>query len=66
MVAMLYGGRYTIFLMSLFAIYIGALYNELFAIPVNFGSNWEYVNEPPYSGFRPISDWYDVSCGVGY
>jgi len=40
MFQMVYNGRYTIFLMALFAIYIGSLYNELFALPMNFGSNW--------------------------
>eukprot|EP01127_Copromyxa_protea_P009726 TRINITY_DN230_c1_g1_i1.p1 TRINITY_DN230_c1_g1~~TRINITY_DN230_c1_g1_i1.p1 ORF type:complete len:853 (+),score=177.88 TRINITY_DN230_c1_g1_i1:349-2559(+) len=57
MIAMPFKGRYTIFLMSLFAIYIGALYNELFAVPMNFGSNWLYVNEAPYNTFRPASNW---------
>jgi len=57
MIAMIYTGRYTILLMSIFSVYIGALYDELFALPMNFGSNWEFVNAPPYNTFRPVSNW---------
>jgi V-type H+-transporting ATPase subunit a len=56
-IAMVYNGRYMILMMSMFSVYIGALYNELFALPMNFGSNWEFVNEPPYNTFRPVSNW---------
>jgi V-type H+-transporting ATPase subunit a len=38
---MMFNGRYILLLMSLFAIYAGAIYNEVFAIPVDvFGTNW--------------------------
>jgi V-type H+-transporting ATPase subunit a len=61
MIEMVYGGRYTIFLMALFSVYIGALYNELFALPMNFGSNWWFVNLPPYNTFRPVDfNWYAI------
>jgi len=40
MLDMPYGGRYVILLMALFAMYQGALYNELFAVPMDFGSKW--------------------------
>jgi len=40
MLEMFYGGRYLIFLMALFAIFQGALYNECFALPMNFGSQY--------------------------
>uniref|UniRef100_A0A6B2KXL5 V-type proton ATPase subunit a n=1 Tax=Arcella intermedia TaxID=1963864 RepID=A0A6B2KXL5_9EUKA len=41
MIEMFYGGRYLIFLMALFAIYQGILYNEFFSLPMNFGSAWK-------------------------
>jgi V-type H+-transporting ATPase subunit a len=40
MIEMAYAGRYTILLMSVWSIYIGSLYNECFALPMNFGSNY--------------------------
>jgi len=43
MFQMIYNGRYQLLLMALFSIYIGSLYNELFALPMNFGSNWNVV-----------------------
>jgi len=36
-----FGGRYVILLMSMFAMYCGALYNEFFSQPINFGSAWQ-------------------------
>lgn len=39
-----YDGRYVLLLMSLFSIYCGFIYNEVFAVPMNlFGSNWELL-----------------------
>jgi len=42
MVAMCYGGRYIILLNGIFGAYVGFLYNEAFAFPMNWfgGSRW--------------------------
>ena len=45
MIQMVYSGRYTILFMSLWSIYVGSLYNECFAIPINFGSNFQTKSE---------------------
>mmetsp|Transcript_38922 Transcript_38922/g.153942 ORF Transcript_38922/g.153942 Transcript_38922/m.153942 type:complete len:461 (-) Transcript_38922:1465-2847(-) len=46
MVQNLYKGRYIIFLMGVFSIFTGFIYNEFFAIPLDiFGSRWKYTSE---------------------
>jgi len=42
MVQMCYGGRYVILLNGLFGMYVGLMYNEAFAFPMNFfgGTRW--------------------------
>ncbi|GKD65934.1 V-type proton ATPase subunit A2-like protein [Tanacetum coccineum] len=40
---MTFGGRYVIFLMSLFPIYTGLIYNEFFSIPYDLFSPSAYV-----------------------
>jgi len=43
MLGMLYGGRYMIFMMGIFATYAGLVYNDFFALPLNiFGSKFTY------------------------
>jgi len=45
MVKILYEGRYLIFMMGLFGMYAGLMYNETFAIPFSlFKSPWSYSN----------------------
>ena len=48
MVQMCYGGRYIILLNGLFGAYVGFLYNEAFAFPMNFfgGSRWYNAADP--------------------
>eukprot|EP01097_Dermamoeba_algensis_P008082 TRINITY_DN5250_c0_g1_i1.p1 TRINITY_DN5250_c0_g1~~TRINITY_DN5250_c0_g1_i1.p1 ORF type:complete len:795 (-),score=169.28 TRINITY_DN5250_c0_g1_i1:76-2460(-) len=42
MVKTCYDGRYVLLLMAIFSIYTGFMYNECFAIPMDFGSSWEF------------------------
>lgn len=43
MVAMCYGGRYVIMLNGIFGAYVGFMYNEIFAFPMNWfgGTHWK-------------------------
>ena len=48
MVGMCYGGRYIILLNGIFGAYVGFLYNEAFAFPMNWfgGSRWHLAEDP--------------------
>jgi len=50
MVEMFYAGRYLIFLMAIFSVYQGFLYNEFFSLPMNFGSVWKLVTNDTQPG----------------
>ena len=53
MVQMCYGGRYIILLNGIFGAYVGLLYNEAFAFPMNFfgGSRWYNAEDPSLGCF---------------
>ena len=65
MVQMCYGGRYIILLNGLFGAYVGALYNEAFAFPMNFfgGSRW-YNSEDPSQGCEIEHDGVIPHCSL--
>eukprot|EP00540_Astrosyne_radiata_P006655 CAMPEP_0116840946 /NCGR_PEP_ID=MMETSP0418-20121206/10647_1 /TAXON_ID=1158023 /ORGANISM="Astrosyne radiata, Strain 13vi08-1A" /LENGTH=889 /DNA_ID=CAMNT_0004471309 /DNA_START=48 /DNA_END=2717 /DNA_ORIENTATION=+ len=46
MAAGMHAGRYMIFMMGFFAVYAGSMYNEMFALGLNFfGSRWRFEGE---------------------
>eukprot|EP01125_Pyxidicula_operculata_P007322 TRINITY_DN2492_c0_g1_i3.p1 TRINITY_DN2492_c0_g1~~TRINITY_DN2492_c0_g1_i3.p1 ORF type:complete len:866 (-),score=210.00 TRINITY_DN2492_c0_g1_i3:33-2630(-) len=66
MIEIPYYGRYALFLMSLFSIYMGALYNETFAVSINFGSNWQlqYGPDRPNNTFERVDNSWSYAFGV--
>jgi len=65
MVQMCYGGRYIILLNGLFGAYVGILYNEAFAFPMNFfgGSRW-YNAADPSEGCEVAEDGTVPLCAM--
>eukprot|EP01125_Pyxidicula_operculata_P014204 TRINITY_DN4727_c0_g1_i1.p1 TRINITY_DN4727_c0_g1~~TRINITY_DN4727_c0_g1_i1.p1 ORF type:complete len:936 (+),score=239.74 TRINITY_DN4727_c0_g1_i1:48-2810(+) len=58
MIELPFKGRYVMLMMSFFSIYMGALYNEMFSLSMDFGSNWmivvdEKTNEAGYQRINP-------------
>eukprot|EP00965_Chrysotila_dentata_P206722 6183700-Pleurochrysis_carterae.AAC.2 len=63
-VGMVFGGRYVLLLNAVFAIYVGFIYNEAFAVPLGlFGSSWIRPDETSSSSF---AQWegYVVPFGI--
>ncbi|KDO22771.1 hypothetical protein SPRG_12198 [Saprolegnia parasitica CBS 223.65] len=53
MTAQIYGGRYMITLMGVFAMYAGFVYNDFFSLPLNlFGSKWQYLDNCEELGLK--------------
>ncbi len=52
MIQTAFDGRYVVFLMGLFAIYCGLLYNEVFGMPLNLygGTRWHYPKGETMAG----------------
>ena len=52
MIQTAFDGRYVVFLMGLFAIYCGLLYNEVFGMPLNLygGTRWHYPEGESMAG----------------
>lgn len=65
MVQMCYGGRYIILLNGLFGAYVGFLYNEAFAFPMNWfgGSRW-YNEEDPSEPCEVLEDGTVPTCAL--
>jgi len=69
LVEMCYGGRYVIFLNGCFGMYVGLIYNEMFACPMSiFGSgyNWEEqtFDHAPVFGIEPA--WHHADNKISF
>eukprot|EP00296_Roombia_truncata_P007532 JP445971.1.p2 GENE.JP445971.1~~JP445971.1.p2 ORF type:complete len:861 (+),score=325.07 JP445971.1:224-2584(+) len=60
-------GRYIIILMGVFAIYTGAIYNEVFSVPFDlFGSNYEEVPNNDYKQVINVGEPYPFGVDPGW
>mmetsp|Transcript_28476 Transcript_28476/g.66743 ORF Transcript_28476/g.66743 Transcript_28476/m.66743 type:complete len:740 (-) Transcript_28476:146-2365(-) len=69
LVEMCYGGRYVIFLNGCFGMYVGLIYNEVFACPMSiWGSGYDWENEtiiaPPIFGVEPA--WHHAANKISF
>lgn len=69
LVEMCYGGRYVIFLNGCFGMYVGLIYNEVFACPMSiWGSGYDWENEtilhPPLFGVEPA--WHHAANKISF
>jgi V-type H+-transporting ATPase subunit a len=48
LVASCFEGRYMLLLMGIFSMYTGLLYNEMFSVALDFGSNWRVPSSPMF------------------
>jgi len=55
-VQMIFKGRFVLLLMGIFSIYMGALYNEFFSVPMDFGSTW-ILKEDNYTFIKTDSTY---------
>lgn len=75
LVALVFGGRYVIFLMGFFAMYCGYIYNDCFSNPLNlFGTRWvehedadhEYLVQESIYPFGVDPAWFNRESSLAF
>eukprot|EP00178_Gracilaria_changii_P007984 TRINITY_DN24706_c0_g2_i1.p1 TRINITY_DN24706_c0_g2~~TRINITY_DN24706_c0_g2_i1.p1 ORF type:complete len:495 (+),score=73.85 TRINITY_DN24706_c0_g2_i1:159-1487(+) len=65
LLAFCYHGRYLLLVMSIFAIYMGAIYNEFYSVTMNiFDSRWKYNETADIGQEHPCEEANDISCAA--